>query len=188
MQLAATNLTKVDPRRVGVWGISYGGLNALQAVTRDPGLFAAGVSGAGIFNWVSELRYYTDTGGSTYHLDVQPPLPRASPTTTATTAVVRVVRISVTMLMIAIELDGASDQQLLEESTILAAGPLLSTARRQHFLQLLAQGRRLDGIEEVLDDLLVFNRAMLRVCSRKMLYVRTRDMMLPWHRNIVWCL
>ena len=49
--------------------------NALQAVTRDPDVFAAGVSGAGIFNWISELRYYTDTGGSTYHLDVQPPLP-----------------------------------------------------------------------------------------------------------------
>ena len=77
VQLAATNLTKVDPRRVGVWGISYGGLNALQAVTRDPQIFAAGVSGAGIFNWVSELRYYTDTGGSTYHLDVQPPLPHS---------------------------------------------------------------------------------------------------------------
>ena len=65
LHLGETNRTAVDPRRIGVWGISYGGLNALQAVTRDPDVFAAGVSGAGIFNWVSELRYFTDTGGST---------------------------------------------------------------------------------------------------------------------------
>ena len=65
LHLGETNRTAVDPHRIGVWGISYGGLNALQAVTRDPDVFAAGVSGAGIFNWVSELRYFTDTGGST---------------------------------------------------------------------------------------------------------------------------
>lgn len=62
-------------RGVGVWGISYGGLNALQAIARDSGLFAAGVSNAGIFNFVSELRYVTDTGIPTYHLDAQPPFP-----------------------------------------------------------------------------------------------------------------
>uniref|UniRef100_A0A7S3BYT6 Peptidase S9 prolyl oligopeptidase catalytic domain-containing protein n=1 Tax=Haptolina ericina TaxID=156174 RepID=A0A7S3BYT6_9EUKA len=72
---AAALYLKKNISRVGIWGISYGGLNTLQAVTRDPQLFAAGVSGAGIFNWISELRYFTDTGASTYHLDLQPPLP-----------------------------------------------------------------------------------------------------------------
>ena len=64
-------------RGVGVWGISYGGLNALQAIARDSGLFAAGVSNAGIFNFVSELRYVTDTGIPTFHLDSQPVFPAA---------------------------------------------------------------------------------------------------------------
>lgn len=54
----------VDPSRVGIWGISYGGLNALQAVARDSHtVWAAAVSNAGIFNWISELRYFTDSGG-----------------------------------------------------------------------------------------------------------------------------
>eukprot|EP00854_Cymbomonas_tetramitiformis_P009033 gene9033-10704_t len=58
----AEEVPPVDPARIGIWGISYGGLNALQAVTRNSDLFAASVSIAGIFNWVSQSRYVTDTG------------------------------------------------------------------------------------------------------------------------------
>ena len=55
---------------------SYGGLNALQAIARDSGtVFAAGVSTAGIFNWVSQNRYVTDTGTPLYDGDVQPTFP-----------------------------------------------------------------------------------------------------------------
>ena len=50
-----SSLPNVDSEKIGIYGLSYGGLNALQAVTRDPGLFAAGVSGAGIFNWATYL-------------------------------------------------------------------------------------------------------------------------------------
>jgi hypothetical protein len=39
-------------------------LDSPQAVARDShSVWAACVSGAGIFNWASELRYFTDTGG-----------------------------------------------------------------------------------------------------------------------------
>ena len=64
-------------RRLGAWGVSYGGLNALQAVARDSRLFDAAVSSAGIFNFVSALRYATDTGGKSYDADVQPPFAAA---------------------------------------------------------------------------------------------------------------
>ena len=33
----------VDAKRIGIHGLSYGGLNAMQALTRNSDLFAAGV-------------------------------------------------------------------------------------------------------------------------------------------------
>jgi dipeptidyl aminopeptidase/acylaminoacyl peptidase len=41
----------VDPKRVGVWGGSYGGLLTAQALARDSALFAAGVDYAGVHDW-----------------------------------------------------------------------------------------------------------------------------------------
>lgn len=62
----------VDPSRIGIWGLSYGGLNAEQACARDSGLFKACVALAGIFNWVSAERYVTDTGLAVHDADLQP--------------------------------------------------------------------------------------------------------------------
>ena len=45
------------PPKVGIFGLSYGGLNCLQALSRDPASYAAGVCNAPVFNWVSQLRY-----------------------------------------------------------------------------------------------------------------------------------
>jgi dipeptidyl-peptidase-4 len=39
-------LPYVDGRRMGIWGSSYGGLLAVYALLKKPGLFAAGVAGA----------------------------------------------------------------------------------------------------------------------------------------------
>jgi dipeptidyl aminopeptidase/acylaminoacyl peptidase len=55
--LAALPSQDVDPARIGIHGLSYGGLNALQGLCRDAGLFAAGVANAPVFNWVSTLRF-----------------------------------------------------------------------------------------------------------------------------------
>ena len=41
----------VDPRRIGIWGGSYGGLLTAQALARDSKLFAAGVAVHGVFDW-----------------------------------------------------------------------------------------------------------------------------------------
>ena len=50
----------VDPDRLGVWGLSYGGFLTLQALTLDPTLFAAGVDVAG----VTDFRlWFEDPGG-----------------------------------------------------------------------------------------------------------------------------
>lgn len=38
----------VDPARVGIWGLSYGGLLAAQALARDSDVFAAGIDLAGV--------------------------------------------------------------------------------------------------------------------------------------------
>jgi dipeptidyl aminopeptidase/acylaminoacyl peptidase len=41
----------VDRKRIGIWGGSYGGLLAGQALARDSDLFAAGVAVHGVFDW-----------------------------------------------------------------------------------------------------------------------------------------
>lgn len=35
-----------DPRRVGIWGSSYGGLMTIMSLSKKPGLYAAGIAGA----------------------------------------------------------------------------------------------------------------------------------------------
>jgi len=41
----------VDPARVGIWGLSYGGLLAAQALARNSDLFVAGVDMAGVHHY-----------------------------------------------------------------------------------------------------------------------------------------
>eukprot|EP00656_Telonema_subtile_P018189 TRINITY_DN19802_c0_g1_i1.p1 TRINITY_DN19802_c0_g1~~TRINITY_DN19802_c0_g1_i1.p1 ORF type:complete len:840 (+),score=100.20 TRINITY_DN19802_c0_g1_i1:121-2520(+) len=53
-RLFLDNLT--DSGRVGIHGLSYGGLNCLQALARDSDLFKAGACNAPVFNWVSSLK------------------------------------------------------------------------------------------------------------------------------------
>lgn len=61
------SLDFVDPARVGVWGISYGGYLTLAALTKHPDVFACGVNVAGIWDfdlwqaWAS--RRYPGGGG-----------------------------------------------------------------------------------------------------------------------------
>ena len=56
--------------KVGIFGLSYGGLNCLQALSRDPHDYAAGACNAPVFNWISQLRY---DGGTSF--DPAPILP-----------------------------------------------------------------------------------------------------------------
>jgi dipeptidyl-peptidase-4 len=52
-------LDYVDPERVGVWGLSYGGYLTLQAMTRDPLLFRCGINVAGVVDWATYGAGYT---------------------------------------------------------------------------------------------------------------------------------
>jgi dipeptidyl aminopeptidase/acylaminoacyl peptidase len=45
----------VDPDRVGIWGLSYGGVLTAQALARNSDVFAAGVDMAGVHLWGSSL-------------------------------------------------------------------------------------------------------------------------------------
>ncbi len=51
------SLPYVDPDRIGVWGLSYGGFFTLIAVTDQPTLFRAGVDVAGVVDY---RMYYSD--------------------------------------------------------------------------------------------------------------------------------
>lgn len=51
------NQSFVDAAHIGIYGLSYGGLNTLQALTRNSDVFAAGVAVAPVFNWVSQSRF-----------------------------------------------------------------------------------------------------------------------------------
>ncbi|HXV65418.1 MAG TPA: LpqB family beta-propeller domain-containing protein [Vicinamibacteria bacterium] len=54
------SLLYVDPERIGVWGLSYGGFLTLKALTEDPELFRCGIDVAG----VHDFRYWhRDPGG-----------------------------------------------------------------------------------------------------------------------------
>ncbi len=52
-------LNYVDPDRIGVWGLSYGGYLTLQALTRDPVLFRCGINVAGVVDWATYGAGYT---------------------------------------------------------------------------------------------------------------------------------
>jgi dipeptidyl-peptidase-4 len=45
----------VDPKRVGIWGLSYGGLLTAQALARNSDIFIAGVDMAGVHLYGSDL-------------------------------------------------------------------------------------------------------------------------------------
>jgi dipeptidyl-peptidase 4 len=45
----------VDPERIGIWGLSYGGVLTAQALARNSDLFKAGVDLAGVHLWGSSL-------------------------------------------------------------------------------------------------------------------------------------
>jgi dipeptidyl-peptidase 4 len=45
----------VDPKRVGIWGLSYGGVLTAQALARNSDVFAVGVDMAGIHLWGNSL-------------------------------------------------------------------------------------------------------------------------------------
>jgi len=52
-----TQLPYVDSNRIGIYGLSYGGLNTLQALSRNSDFFKVGVANAPVFNWLSSKRF-----------------------------------------------------------------------------------------------------------------------------------
>jgi dipeptidyl aminopeptidase/acylaminoacyl peptidase len=52
-------LAYVDPDRIGVFGLSYGGFLTLQAMNTDPTLWRAGVNVAGVVDWATYGSGYT---------------------------------------------------------------------------------------------------------------------------------
>jgi dipeptidyl aminopeptidase/acylaminoacyl peptidase len=52
----------VDPKRLGVWGGSYGGLMTALALARGSDIFAAGVDYAGVHDWTGLLKLYAPFG------------------------------------------------------------------------------------------------------------------------------
>lgn len=52
-------LPYVDPDRIGVFGLSYGGFLTLQAVTVDPTLWRAAIDVAGVVDWATYGANYT---------------------------------------------------------------------------------------------------------------------------------
>jgi dipeptidyl aminopeptidase/acylaminoacyl peptidase len=52
-------LSYVDPNRIGVFGLSYGGFLTLQAVTVDPTLWRAAIDVAGVVDWAQYSAGYS---------------------------------------------------------------------------------------------------------------------------------
>ena len=64
-QAFLAKLPDVDPKRIGIWGGSYGGLLTAQALARNSDLFAAGVDYHGVHDWA---RHGRDFGGGGWDL------------------------------------------------------------------------------------------------------------------------
>jgi len=47
----------IDPKRVGIWGGSYGGYMTLMAIGKTPGVWSAAVDEYGILNWLTMLQH-----------------------------------------------------------------------------------------------------------------------------------
>ena len=47
----------IDPKRVGIWGGSYGGYMTLMAIGKTPGVWSAAVDEYGILNWMTMLQH-----------------------------------------------------------------------------------------------------------------------------------
>jgi dipeptidyl aminopeptidase/acylaminoacyl peptidase len=47
----------IDPKRVGIWGGSYGGYMTLMAIGKTPDVWSAAVDEYGILNWLSMLQH-----------------------------------------------------------------------------------------------------------------------------------
>ena len=54
------SLDFVDPKRIGIWGWSYGGFMTLMSMFTQPDAFAAGVSGAPVTDWALYDTHYTE--------------------------------------------------------------------------------------------------------------------------------
>jgi dipeptidyl-peptidase 4 len=52
--------TFVDPRRIGVWGWSYGGYMTLMLMFKAPDVFRAGIAGAPVTDWSLYDTHYTE--------------------------------------------------------------------------------------------------------------------------------
>src|SRR5690606_7542199 len=50
----------VDPDRIAIYGWSYGGYMTLKQLEADPGLYAAGISGAPVTRWELYDTHYTE--------------------------------------------------------------------------------------------------------------------------------
>jgi dipeptidyl aminopeptidase/acylaminoacyl peptidase len=62
----------VDPRRIGIWGGSYGGYLGALALARNSDLFAAGVDLHGVHDWTSDLATELASAAARYeHADVE---------------------------------------------------------------------------------------------------------------------
>jgi dipeptidyl aminopeptidase/acylaminoacyl peptidase len=47
----------IDPKRVGIWGGSYGGYMTLMAISKTPSVWSAAVDEYGILNWLTEIQH-----------------------------------------------------------------------------------------------------------------------------------
>jgi dipeptidyl-peptidase 4 len=61
----------VDPKRIAVYGWSYGGYMTLRLLERAPGVFAAGVSGAPVTKWELYDTHYTERYMGTPQADAE---------------------------------------------------------------------------------------------------------------------
>src|SRR6185295_8522401 len=108
----------VDPKRIAVYGWSYGGYMTLKLLEAAPGTFAAGVSGAPVTRWELYDTHYTERYLGNPSLDPAPYV--------AAGAIPNAGRIADPLLLV----HGMADDNVVFENSTVLLGALQAAGRR----------------------------------------------------------
>jgi dipeptidyl-peptidase 4 len=136
-QLVGVNWLKkqefVDPKKIAVYGWSYGGYMTLRLLQRAPGVFAAGVSGAPVTKWELYDTHYTERYMGTPQVDAAA-YKKSSALETATS-------MSDPLLLI----HGMADDNVVFENTTALMARLQSAAKPFETMVYPGQTHRVSG-------------------------------------------
>ncbi|KUL58726.1 MULTISPECIES: alpha/beta hydrolase family protein [unclassified Streptomyces] len=152
-----------DPRRVGIFGGSYGGYSALVGVTFTPDVFAAAVDLCGISDLANFIRtlpaFARPLIGNNFLTYVgDPDVPEDEADMLARSPITRVDRIRTPLMVI----QGANDVRVVREESDLVVGAVRARGVEVEYLVKADEGHRFQNPENLIDVYRAVERFLAR--------------------------